>query len=128
MDPSAHAFTSTNHFSKSYLSKAWEARSALTEPERRGFAQFAYLTICGHLEARLAQIVKTRMLFIRTFVHWNQTPALVWQTDSVPATYPIDTYIDSVMLLAAATELEADNAPLSKLTELYDRLFRTTFR
>lgn len=53
MSSRSKAFISTSLFSKSFLAKAWEARNELLDYEKRGFAQFVYLTICGHIESVL---------------------------------------------------------------------------
>lgn len=116
---------STNTFSKAFLSKAWEARSELLDYEKRGFAQFFYLTICGHAESLLASIITTRLLFIRTdtAINWGTLPSMQYQNNDVAHECPVEPVIASIKQIANSLKNETDSAPLSKLFALHDRTF-----
>jgi hypothetical protein len=116
-------FISTNTFSKAFLSKAWEARNDLLDYEKRGFAQFFYLTICGHAESLLAKIITTRLLFIHTLVHWEELPPMPYENDDVTQTCSLEPVITSIKQIAKSLERETESASLNKLIELHGRTF-----
>lgn len=57
---------STTIFNRAYLECAWKQRSQLTDYERNGFSQYFYLTVTGHLEASMSELIEHRQMFIRT--------------------------------------------------------------
>lgn len=68
---------------KAYLAKAWAVRAELTDYERRGFAQFFYLTVCGHLEAVLVAHIKARLFSMSAF-KWHNAPNMKFKDMESP--------------------------------------------
>lgn len=62
---------SSGTYGKAFLAKAWEMREDLLDYERRRFAQFFYLTVCGHLESVIISHIKMRLFFI-TQTNWEK--------------------------------------------------------
>lgn len=121
--PAGRITSPTNRYSKSYLAKAWVGRKDLPENERRGFAQFFYITICGHLESLIVSIIKARLRFVSTFVRWDELPAFKYEDDDGEHYYSLEPIIQSVKQISKLLEKEVEAATLSKLISLYARVF-----
>lgn len=116
-------YISTTVYSKAYLTRMWESRHHLKEYERRGFAQFFYLTICSHVESRLASVIKTRLGSIRSMLDWRKIDPVRFHDNETVHTCPVTPIVESLMRILEAMGKEADTAPLIKLTELFKRTF-----
>lgn len=126
--PRGRAFISTSTFSKSFLAKAWEARRELLDYEKRGFAQFFYLTLCGHIESELAFTIVRRLHFISRIVRWDALPPMKYKNQDVEQECPLDPLIQSIQQIAQRLEADVESAPLSKLIELFGRVFPESLR
>jgi hypothetical protein len=113
----------TGVYGKAYLVKAWEARDELVDYERRGFAQFFYLTICGHIEAVLVDVICTRLKFVEIAIRWETLPPMQFTDHGNIQLCPVTPIADSIRSIVAVTKAQAGTAPLGKLTELYGRVF-----
>ena len=116
------SWISSTIFSKAFLAKAWEARAELNEYERRGFAQYFYLTVCCHLEAVLAERIRRRLHLIATSP-WEAAGAVTCNIDGNEQECPLDQVIGSIRHIAHQMKKEAESAPLSKLLKLYNEVF-----
>lgn len=124
MSGHARISTSTSTFSKSFLVKAWEARNELMDYERRGFAQFFYLTLCGHIESELSLVITLRLQLINRAFRGNTLPPMKWKIDEIEHEFPLDPLIQSISKITARLEAEVKSAPLNKLMdELFGRVF-----
>jgi len=101
----------------------WQAREDLHPIERRGFACFFYVTVCGHLEAVIADVIKSRLKFVEHAIGWDSLPPMLCTTSAGTEDVPIDPISATVRTMAAALEAEVDTAPLSRLSQLYERVF-----
>lgn len=122
MKKRSKAFISSSTFGKAFLAKAWEARDELLEYERRGFAQFFYLTICGHIESVLMNCIKTRLNMIES-AHWEQVGPIECTVNNEKHLCPLNPVIASVRLMASRMKNKVETAPLSKLLQLYNEVF-----
>lgn len=113
----------TGVYGRAFLVKMWEARDQLTAYERRGFAQFFYLTICGHLEAVLAGIIKGRLRSVELAIRWEQLPPMRYTSGATSGDYSVAPIVATLRRLSAAVQSEVDSAPLSRLTDLHVRVF-----
>lgn len=116
-------FISTNTFSKAFLTKAWESRNELLEYEKRGFAQFFYLTICGHAESLLASIISRRLHFINISIKWDDLPPMQYQNSDATHECSLEPVIASIKQIANSLKNETESASLSRLIELHGRTF-----
>ena len=126
--PAARVSISTTTFSKAYLARAWSSRNQLQDYERRGFAQFFYLTICGHVEAILAAVIKRRLSSIRHLTNWNTLVPVELRDDNGLHHCPVTPVVESLVQILKATDVEADSAPLSTLLRLFGRVFPQPLR
>lgn len=114
---------STSVFSKAYLKQAWAERDALTDYERRGFAQFFYLTISGHLESVIAEVIKTRLRSIRTALPWDQPGQIAYTKNGEKYSCSLEPLVTSLFALLDSSEQMADQASFEQLRSLYSSLF-----
>ncbi|MGJ0485707.1 MAG: hypothetical protein ACR65R_14440 [Methylomicrobium sp.] len=114
---------SSGVYGKAFLAKAWEDRHKLLDYERRGFTQFFYLTICGHIEEVIADILKQRIHFINIAIDWEQLPPMNYRDGDITHTCPIEPVVKSIKNLASTLISEVNSAPYAKLSELYVKLF-----
>ncbi|MBD2086540.1 hypothetical protein H6F52_16405 [Coleofasciculus sp. FACHB-542] len=119
---------STSIFSKAYLAVAWKSRNELTDYERRGFAQFFYLTICGHIESLLSSIIKVRINSIRYMVRWEAVPPMQFNDGGQIHHCELKPVIDSVLQIVSLVAKDTENAPLNKLFELYSKVFSQSLK
>ena len=119
---------STSTFSKAYLSSAWERRADLEDYERRGFVQFVYLTICGHLEDVIAQTINKRCHSIRHMLLWDQLPPKQYKNNGTEQQCGQTPVWKSLLNLINDLERETLTAPLGKLTQLYNRCFDNSLK
>jgi hypothetical protein len=128
----SRAGISTSNFNKAYIAIAWNARHDLHEHEKRGFAQFFYLTMCGHIESVLSAIIKERMRSIRYMLPWNNLPPMRFEKDEatgrVPEYHSLKPLYESLLKIISVVESDTDNAPLGKLIELYNKVFQQTLK
>ena len=122
------ASISTSTFSKSFLAKAWDARKELLDYEKRGFAQFFYLTLCSHIESELAFTITRRLHFISRIVRWEDIPLMKWKNQEIEQECPLDPIIQSLKQITRRLEADVESAPLSKLIELFGRVFPESLR
>lgn len=118
----ARAWISTTTFSKAYLLVAWKSRDQLKEYERRGFAQFFYLTICGHVEGLLASVIKSRLHSIN-MLRWYPIPPMQVEDGDTVHSCPFDPVVESMERIISTLGDEIDSAPLAKLIELHSKVF-----
>ena len=119
---------STSTFSKAYLAPAWEQRAGLEDYERRGFVQFVYLTICGHLEDTLAQTIKKRCHSIKHLLQWDRLPPKEYRNNGVDQKCDQQPVWKSLLGLIGELERETLTAPLGKLIQLYNRCFDNSLK
>lgn len=119
---------STSRFNKSFLAKAWEARKDLLDYERRGFAQFFYLTLCSHIESELAHTITRRLRFITRIVRWDALPPMKWQNGDTEGVCSLDPIVQSVQHIAKRLEADVETAPLARLVDLFARVFPESLR
>jgi hypothetical protein len=124
----ARSSISSSVFSKSYLAKAWEARSELLDYERRGFAQFFYLTICGHIESQLASVISGRLTSIYRTINWDDLPPFQLGIDGVDHKCSLEPVTRSLRQIARHVEGIVDDAPLGKLMEIFAWVFPEKLR
>jgi hypothetical protein len=119
---------STTIYSKAYLAKVWQDRSQLSEYERRGFAQFFYFTICGHLEALLAAYINARLGTALISIKWDNLGPMRFIDQGVEKLCSLDPVTTSIKSILARLRDDVEVAPLGKLTELYSTVFSKTIR
>jgi hypothetical protein len=123
MSGHARISTSTSTFNKSFLAKAWEARNELMDYERRGFAQFFYLTLCSHIESELALVITLRLQLINRAFRGNTPPPMKWKIDEIEHEFPLASLIQSISQITARLEAEVKSAALYKLIEHFGTVF-----
>lgn len=121
-------FCPTTGFNKSYLAIAWNARHDLTDSERRGFAQFFYLTVSGHVESVLSKIIGARLISIQ---HLNlQSPLFhnAETTEEAQSSYFGLPVYNSFLGIVSSLQSEVEIAPLGKLMTLHKRIFQKSLQ
>ncbi|MBU1426288.1 MAG: hypothetical protein KKH12_13995 [Gammaproteobacteria bacterium] len=109
--------------SKSFLAKAWEARKELLDKEKRGFAQFFYLTLCGHIESELSKVICLRLFFIRRGVNWEDAPPVIHSDNGTDQECSNGPLAASIRQMAEKLEAEVESAPLLRLIDIFSRVF-----
>jgi len=112
----------THVFGKAYLEKAWQTRKELNEEEFKGFAQYFYLTLCGHIEAVLVAIITARLNSIE-HLKWNSEQFMKCQNNGSEEYYSLNPVYKSIVNIAEKLANEVGVAPLGKLIELYNKVF-----
>ncbi len=111
------------------LTIAWNVRHALTDSERRGFAQFFYLTISGHTESVLSKIVGARVSSIQSLTVQSPRPSkLDTEEDLVSYLDHESSVRQSFHGITSSLKAEVETAPLSKLLGLYKKVFQKSLR
>jgi len=117
------ASVSTTTFSRAYLQRAWEQRNTLAEYERNGFAQFVYLTITGHLEASMVELMNRRIMYARSVLSPMRAGNCRWGEKAEAPSVPTRPIHDSLMSLLAHFDRKIDKAALDGLIELFQDVF-----
>ena len=125
---SSRAGISTSYFSKAYIAVAWGTRNELQESERRGFSQFFYLAICGHIESILSSIIKARVFSIRHMFRWEALPPQEYHEEDTIYHCDQKPIVESLWKIILLVAHDTENAPLSKLIELYNKTFQENLR
>ena len=123
MKPKGRVFIPTSVFNKAYLKRAWAERGALANYERRGFAQFFYLTISGHFEALIAEIIKARLRSIRTMLPWDQVGQTEYTRDGEKHSCSLQPLVSSLFALLDSSEMTAEQVSFEPLRKLYSQIF-----
>ncbi len=118
----------TTQHTRAFLKSAWAARSGLTPDERRGFAQFFYLTLCAHLEETLVAVLRKRCRYMRHLTKWEDLPEIEEEIDGVKATTSAEPIWKSILGLVGWVDSQTDSAPLARLLELYAIVFNQQIR
>lgn len=118
-------FCGTTGFNKSYLAIAWNARHDLTNSERRGFAQFFYLTMSGHVESVLSKIMEARLISVQ---HLNLQSPLFHSAEGTQASDCDLPVHDSLLGIVSSLRSEVEIAPLGKLMTLHKRIFQKSLQ
>jgi hypothetical protein len=114
---------STTTFSRAYLQRAWETRSTLADNERNGFAIFFYLTVTGHVEATMVELMERRLMYTRSVVAQHRKGNFSWGNAKEEPDYPTLPIHDTLMSLVAHFVRRIDKAPLDALIELFQDVF-----
>jgi len=120
---SGRMWISTTTYSKAYLGVAWKNRGELKDYERRGFAQFVYLTMCAHLEGLLADLIRQRLHSIKHMVIWERLPPMNLKQGDQTHSCELRPIYESLFRMADSLSDQSHNAPLQKLKETYNVLF-----
>lgn len=114
---------STTIYSQAYLEVAWKHRGELKDYERRGFAQFVYLTMCAHLESLLAELIRQRLHSIKHMLVWEKLPPMNLNQNDQTHSCELRPIYESLFRMADSLSDQTHNAPLRKLKETYNVLF-----
>jgi hypothetical protein len=110
-------------YSSAFLAKAWEGRSQLNEFERRGFAQFFYATICGHLENVFAAHITARIRVALIVIKWDSFAPATLNDSGMIKQCSLQPVTDSIKSVLSHLLDELEVATLDKLTKLYATVF-----
>lgn len=127
MSNRSRIWVSSSIYGKAFLAKAWDARGELLEYERRGFAQFFYLTLCGHFESVLMNRIKARLRFVHTSP-WQLVGSIKWTIEATEHICSLEPVVASVRHMASRLTEEVENAPLTKLTSVFGTVFPESLR
>ena len=116
-------FSPSSINSHAFLSRMWLERDSLSEFERKGFAQFFYLTLCGHTESVIAEVIRNRLLSMRIAIRPDTIPPLNFKTGDHVETIPSAPLVESLLQLIQSVTREAQVAPLTKLIEMISKVF-----
>ena len=115
---------SSTAYAKSYLSTTWSRRSELNSYERRGFAQFVYVVLCGHLECLLSKKIETRLSCARQFLDFDKLSPVILKNNGIKEQCSTAPLAESVKSILLDLESSINNAPISRLIHIYDRVFQ----
>jgi hypothetical protein len=125
-DPRPHVIRSsisTTQYSRAYLLHAWSTRVGLAPYARYGFGQFIYLTITGHVEASMGEIIERRLASISQMAYAAKDGALTMQNQGESVTHSYGPVYPSLRGILGRVARDIDNGPLDKLKELFQDVF-----
>lgn len=111
----------TTSFTKAYLEYAWKNRGSLGRYERNGFSQFFYLTISGHIEALMCDVVDRRLMSMRMSV-FRDEELQEKITDEAERRYAKETY-ESMRAVLNNFEKRIERTSYNHLRELIPDVF-----
>jgi hypothetical protein len=120
-------FAPTTGFNKSYIGTLWNARHELADSEKRGFAQFFYLTISGHVESVISKIISSRLDSIIR-LPFGILPPQEGSINGNPISCSVQPICDSLSNIILDLKAEVEVAPLNKLKSLYKRTFKRSLK
>lgn len=118
-----HSTISSTTYNRAYLLKAWAARGDLQDYERYGFAQFIYLTITGHLEACMGEVIDHRLMYMRSMTRELRDKSVTYEKDGERISHAYRPLYDSLQGVLVHFQRRAVKAPLENLSELFQDLF-----
>lgn len=110
-------------FNKNYLKRAWADRSDLSDYERRGFAQFIYITLCGHIETLLSQLIEARLFSIRRMVDDLQGKPFIIQVNNEQKAYSNQPVMNSLEQLFDTVDQEIGRGSFENLKGIFSKMF-----
>lgn len=113
----------TSDFGKAFLTRMWRERSTLNDRERRGLAQFFYLTVLGHLEYTIAQHIHARIFTLLTGFEWENLGPHTHTFDNVEKQHDSKPIGRTMRRALVAINKETSKAALMKLVELHNDVF-----
>ncbi|QFS52873.1 hypothetical protein [Nostoc sphaeroides] len=113
----------TSNYNTAYIARAWGMHKELEEREKRGFYQFFYLTICGHIESILSSVINARLDSINWLLQWDKIPPANYNENNITSLCDQKTVVESLLKIISAFENETENAPLGKLIDLHNKIF-----
>ena len=116
---------SSSLYGKEFFYKMWENRHDLSDYERKGFAQYFYITMSGHVESILVVIIKARLKTInRESENWKHSKGFIKiNINKVEKFFPIDPIPSSVISIVSSLEKRVEKASLFELLKIYDEVF-----
>lgn len=121
------ASISTTTFTRAYLQRAWESRSTLAEYERNGFSIFFYLTVAGHVEAFMVELMERRLMYSRSVVAKLRDGTFNWETQKDGSGYSTLPIHDTLVGLISQVSGRLEKAALDSLMELFQDVFAIHF-
>jgi hypothetical protein len=123
-----HAVLITNsaNDSISVVQYLWAIRSTLNAVQRRGFGNFFYVALLGHLESLLSTYLRARIIAAKALVPWAELPDQKPMTENgVKRFYPTAPLRKSLESMILGYESDLEFATINKLIELYRRVIGT---
>lgn len=113
----------TSQYSKELLRVLWKSRGKLTREARRGLVQFAYQTMCAHLEEVLVQLIANRLKYI-VFCCWDDRhPSFRSSINGKKREDRPGPVFDAIVRLAQDEVRRTASRTLNDLLEKFDILF-----
>jgi hypothetical protein len=113
----------TSDFGKAFLSRVWNDRNSLTERERRGFAQFVYLTVLGHLEFTISQHIHARIFTLLTGIDWEKLGPFTHTFNQVEKTHDSKPLGRTMRKMLDVINEKTQSASMGKLVEFHNEVF-----
>lgn len=114
---------SSTTYNRAYLVKVWDGRGGLQDSERYGFAQFIYLTITGHLEACMGELIDRRLMYVRSMTRELRDKSVSYEKDGQQISHAYGPLYESLQGALDHFQRKAARAPLDNLSELFQDLF-----
>ena len=118
-----HSTISSTTYNRAYLVRAWDQRVGLQDYERYGFAQFFYLTVTGHVEASMAEVMERRLMYMRTMFSELRDKSLTWKVEEKDVSYPYTPLYKSLQGAVGSFEERLGYASLESLSQMFQELF-----
>lgn len=129
MNRRGRASISTTTYSRAYIQKVWQDRGSLSDYERKGFAQFIYLTIAGQIESAIASIIMARLNSITHLVQWDRLPMVTYmKADKKRLRLCRTPIVGSIDGLVEYIEKQISRAPYISLKEQYSSIFKSELK
>jgi hypothetical protein len=116
-------FASTTGPNKSYIGTLWNARHELSDSEKRGFAQFFYLTISGHIESFLSKVISARLDSILR-LPLESLPPREGSICGEQVSCSVEPICDSLVSIISVYKSKVGSASLGKLLGFYQNTFQ----
>jgi hypothetical protein len=116
--------TWTPRLNAAYLEATWARRPELNKYESWGFGQFFYLTLMGHVEGRLAEVIDRRLKSILEVLETAQKRAPEWNLHFSGQSFSCEPAIISARSLVDSVNRDiAENLTFEKLCNSFRTLF-----
>jgi len=109
---------------RAFLQFTWNRRTEMGEEEAQGFSQFFYISIMGHVEALIAEVIYLRLVGVGEFLFDTRQVTGVHSSNGDMTTVNYDPVRRSISrIIAELSRDTSDKFPFESLVSTYAKIF-----